>query len=375
MSDLYSLYWMFILLCLFECVITVEGHPALVTRLFLRWRVFRSPGISLGTKKRLLFLNPAPWLAEWHVVPQLFFTPTGEGLVPASSLLDVVQGQEQHIRTGREHLFALSRDAEGRLQAADPKGEEKAEVEKKLRGCGLEGADAVTGFSRSSLLPWLDPMPFWAKRRRVRVHLVLLQVLCTAQLCTGLALAPLLLAELPLLHVIIGSGVAMYVLGLLVACVFLLAWRRLRPDDTYGVVKAIWMLLYPPASIRAIQTLSPAMRTACHESTLMLTLTGKKRGGTEYLRHALACLACRDYSLSLAPAASEALRAANSELAEAMKQHWNPGPLQPLIDPQQLEKGATCYCPMCGVSMAVSTEYCPNCREVRMLLVDLLPPV
>ena len=409
----------------------MDGHPALVTRIFLRWRVFRSPGVSLGRKKRLIFLHPAPWLAEWHIVPQLFFTPTAKGIVPAASLQDVIPGQDSRV-TENAAPFALRRDGAGRLEAIIPDAAEQAAVEKILQGCGLENVNPGCGNARSGLksadaylgnagagpegasacaepfsqapavwleaglspevlASWLAPGPFLEKRGRVRTHLAVLQILCTTQLCAGLAMAPLLLADLPLLYVIIGCAASLYGLGLLIAGTFIHAWQRLLPGDNHGLFKAFWMLLYPPASIRAIQTLSPAMRVPCHESAFMLALEEKQGSGVEYLRHVLACLAWRDYSRSLSPAASRALREANGVLAKAMKQQWGFGELPvpsgqtarpglcnqvaqsapaALIDPAQLEKGSVCYCPMCGVSMAVPVEYCPQCREIRMLPVD-----
>ena len=368
MTNLYTLYWLFIFLCLAESLVLVEGSPVLVTRVFWRWRVFRVPGVRFSKGKRLLFLNPLPWLAEWHTAPRVDVTFSDAGVLPVSSLYGDMLERGASV-PGAGEIFEPRRNAAGHIIAAVPSAEERSRLDALCKESGLEGAWGEAGFTEDALARWADPAPLQAKRRRIRVHLVLLQLLCTAQLlCVLIGMPVVLLADLPYLYLFVCIA-AMYAVGACVVLVFLLAWRRLMPGRLSGIGKALWMCLYPPAAIRAIQTLSPAMRVSLHESAVVLALAGK--GGAQayksYLADVLTRLLRRTFSRSLAPEAVSALERANHKLSIAIVYHWKPSRPPALFTPETAEHGAVCYCPLCGVSLAVPTEYCPQCLEIRTL--------
>ena len=64
------------------------------------------------------------------------------------------------------------------------------------------------------------------------------------------------------------------------------------------------------------------------------------------------------------PDAEQPLKAWHDEARHA---NWKTPPPPPLHNPANLEKEATCYCPVCGIGMAAAMERCPHCLEVKTL--------
>ena len=354
-----------------ECFTVVSGHPLLITRVFVNWRVFRSPGLQLGNGKRLLLLNPVPALAEWHVLQQMVCTPTDKGILPVSSLYEDkgIQGTQacpaQELGAGLIEACRENLRESGLLDFArdtEPPAEEDG-----ANGPQLEADSEPVRITERTWLDWTDPAPVQEKRNAIQVHLIILQVACTLQFLLYMAALPFFFviyypSELGMLCY---AG-CIYALGAAIAATFARAWRKIVPDGAGAVGKVAIMLVYPPAAMRAIQKLSPILHDNRHESAVVLALTGKGKNGYAYIAHVFACLKHRLFARSMDAEYVEALRTANDRLSHAILSHWSLEIAPVLHSAENAEKEARCFCPLCGISLTTMPDFCPHCLEVRL---------
>ena len=368
MTDFQTLYLVFIVCCLAECAVLVEGCPVLITRLFCRWGIFHCPGIAVTRGNRLVFLNPVPWFAEWHLAPQLQCTAVRGGILSVNSLSDLPYPGICRIKAEGGPLHSLFRqqlEESGFSLEGCPPGT-SGTAESGREESRSDARDACATIADYAYRRWTDPSELIIKRSSIRSPLIQLQVLCTLQLGVGLASGPLFLLELSTARVILGCLIGMYLLGIVIVPIFCVAWKRLLPEKNLPWVRAAWMILYPPASMRAIQILSPAMHGKRHESAVVYALIGQSGQGKAYLEQLLAFLRHRLFSRSLVREDCDALAEANESLARAIRFHWRV-PVRVLKIPPWVEADAVCYCPVCRISLARSLDYCPHCLEVRTL--------
>ena len=330
MTDFQWLYLVLFLCYLMECVVLVEGQPVLFTRLCLHWRVFRFPGISMGKGRRLLLLNPLPWLADWHIAPQDVYTLTDKGVVTVNSL-SVLPEVEKPVL----------------MDSGDPRA---AAFMQCLAGRGNDTA-------------WTDPAPARVSLTRVRTLLVLLKLFCAAQFILVFLGAPFLVAVFSIPRMALPFLALVYAFSFCIALCWL--WGRHRAGRSGGVrlLKAAWMVVYPLAAMRAVQSLCQGLIPPCHESALALALMKESREGRQYLSQILTRLQNLIWSRSLSPEASLALFRANASLAEAICVHWQCDRLETLFPTP--DPAAACQCPVCGVAMRTVETFCPFCPEVR----------
>lgn len=370
MLDYYSILGLFVICYLMECFTVAPGHPLLITRIFLHWRVFRSPGLQLGNGKRLILLNPFPALAEWHLVQQAVCTPTDKGVLACASLHEGkrIISSAQEIEADELAACHDNLRESGLLDfvVANEKqhGEENATSSQQFAG------DAKPIIPEQAWRDWTDPASLLEKRNAIRVHLIILQIACTLQFLLFMAALPFFFviyypSELGMLC----YAASIYALGAVIAATFARAWRKIIPSGAGAAGKIATMLLYPPASMRAIQKLSPILHGNRHESAIALALMGKK-DGYAYITHVLACLKYRLFARSLTKENSEALERANDNLARAITHHWSLETAPLLHSSEHVEKEARCFCPVCGISLATTPEFCPHCLEVRLQKVS-----
>lgn len=315
-----------------ECLVVVDGRPVLFMRLARGWRVFRSPGISLTREKRLLLMNPLPWLADWHTAPQDELTLTRMGVVSANSLAGMTDGAQRPVLLADDDQQALL----ARQAAAE----------------------------RGDLAAWTDPGPVTAALHQARWPLALLKGLCAGQFLTVFLGAPWLVMAFPLSHVLLPFLALVYGFSACIASCWARIWLKTRHGSKFGMLRVLWLLIYPLAAMRAVQSITQGLVPARHETALARALLGTGRSGRVYICHALVRLRHCTWPCSLGPEAGAALAAANEELAMAIKAHWALGE-NACHPPCGGHAGAVCVCPVCATAMAVHEEYCPHCPEVR----------
>ena len=380
MTDYELSYAVLVLLYLMECCVLVPENSVLFTRTFSRWRVNRSPGCSFPGGRRLVLINPLPWAAEWHIAPSPDATFTEQGVITLNSLHDYPQGisRPRLIRAGEPEIrpyiqaFADAGYSVGHKRVVvpfDPKGGGESK-----REC----AEAVD----PGLVQWTNPAPARARLAQLRGGLLLLKILCAMNFLWGFAGAPLLLAYFSVEGMFLPYLFILFWLGGTSAVRFAFTHRKVHRQRGKALLKALWLFVYPLASMRALQAASAGVMPPCHESAVAEALMCKPGTGTNgreivpadegtrYLADITAKLRHRLFYRSLTAEASMALGKANERLLQAIYVNWGVAAAPLLHDPEGLEQGTVCYCPVCGIGLAAVMESCPHCLEVKTVLMN-----
>ena len=385
MTDFELTYVVMLLLYLMECCALIPERSTLFTRAFSRWRIDRLPGCAFAGGKRLVLLPPPPFAGEWHAAPLPDATLTDLGIVTVSSLREYPQG--------------LSKP--GLLKFDDPAAEPYLQAFADA-GYVFPGRRTVLPFDKNTgkkdkadsspapapeLARWVDSGPARERLGRLRSGFTLLKILCTMQFLWAFAGAPLLLRYFSLEGMLWPYLFVLYWLGGTIAASFARIHRRVHGQRWKALGKALWLFVYPLSAMRAVQIVCNNALPACHESAVAEALLNRRAAGpekspgpnteneqpdsadaaTHYLADITAKLRHRLFFQSLTAEASLALAKANERLLQAIYANWKTPPPPPLHNPANLEKEATCYCPVCGIGMAAAMERCPHCLEVKTL--------
>ncbi len=378
------------LLYMMECCVLIPEHAVLFTRVFSRWRVNRTPGCAFTGGKRLVLLPPLPWAGEWHIAPSPNATVTGLGIITVNSLHDYPQG------VSKPNVIQLDApESEPWLQAFADAGypvSGKRVVLPFDKNAGKKSKSDAAAVD-AGLAQWVDSGPARSRLRLLRGSLFFLKLLCAMQFLWAFAGAPLLLRYFSLEGMVLPYLFILYWLGGTIAASFAFTYRRLHGQRWKALGKALWMFVYPLASMRAVQTACAGALPPCHESAAAEALmrrkpgaakevrnpklkagadsgrelSGQKDAGGRYLADITAKLRYRLFFSSLTAEASLALSKANERLLQAVYANWGVTTISPLHDPRFLEKEATCYCPVCGIGLAAAMDRCPHCLEVKIL--------
>ena len=383
MTDFELTYVVMILLYLMECCALIPECSTLFTRVFSRWRINRLPGCAFAGGKRLVLLPPLPFAGEWHLAPLPDATVTDIGVVTVNSLREYPQG-----------LFNP-----GLLKFDDPVAEPYLQAFA-AAGYTIPGKRTVLPFDINSgkkgradsspapapeLAHWVDSGPARERLGRLRSGLALLKILCTMQFLWAFAGAPLLLRYFSLEGMVLPYLFVLYWLGGTIAASFAYVHRRVYGQRWKTLGKALWLFVYPLAAMRAVQIVCNNALPPCHESAVAEVLMHRRAAkadksaeshaqngqsdltdaATHYLADITAKLRHRLFFQSLTAEASLALGKANERLLQAIYANWKTSTPPSLHDPANLEKEATCYCPVCGIGMAADIDRCPHCLEVK----------
>lgn len=388
MTDFEINYAVMALLYLMECCVPLPEHSVLFTRFFSRWRVNRFPGCAFVSGKRLALMNPLPWAGEWHVAPSPDATVTDQGVITLNSLHDYPQG------IGKPRVLKLDDPAsEPFLQAFAAAGYlvgEKPVVLPFDREAGGKAGRKKPPAVDPGLARWTDSGPVREALVRFRSGLFLVKILCTMLFLWAFAGAPLLLQYFSLEHMLPPYLFVLFWLSGTIAASFARIYRRAHGRSWKAFGRALWLFVYPLAAMRAAQSLCGRALPPRHESAVAEALmsrknpqksggrnrSGKNDAAAAYLADITVKLRHRLFCRSLSAGDSLALAKANERLLQAVYANWGVDQVPPLHDGGSLEKEAACYCPVCGISMAVTMEYCPHCLEVKTLSAgeNALPP-
>jgi hypothetical protein len=359
-----------------ECLLLVPDASVLFSRALERWRINRLPGCAFAGK-RLVLAHPLPWCGEWHSAPSPDATPTEIGLLTINSLHDYPRG------FAPPRLLAYAREeAKSRLE------------DFVLAGCPLDVMLDTTSASKDSLPAVAAAFALWTDARTVRESLArlrglsVLKILCGAQFIWAFVGAPALLRGFSPVQALPLFLLALFCLGGFIAVQFAAMHKRLHGRSWKAFGRALWLFVYPPAAMRAVQIICAGAVPPRHESALAQALLrppgenpdvgGEKNGGgpqpeknnaaARYLADMTAKLRHRLFSLSLSEEHSLALARANEALIAAVHASWGlPSPPADHAVPRDHAASAVCFCPVCGVSLARREEYCPHCAQVRLL--------
>jgi hypothetical protein len=390
-TDFELSYAVMALLYLGECCLLVPEGTVLFSRIFSRWRLNRMPGIAFTGGKRLVLLHPLPWAGEWHCAPSPDATLTERGILTVNSLCEHPRGYSPPRL----------------LEYASPEG--KARLEEFSRaGCPLDaaagnvsggdggGAAGPPPAMEAAFTLWTDSGPVRESLERLR-GLPLLKILCSLQFFWVFAGAPLLLHFFSLDRALPAYLFALFWLGGLIAVHFAAICVRVRGRSWKTVGKALWLFAYPPTAMRAVQILCAGALPPRHESAVAGALMrrrspgergggaarrgdgaagpdeegtegrGDRDAGSAYLADIAAKLRHRLFSLSLNEENASALARANESLLRAALADWGVPDVPTPHAPGNMDKDVVCHCPVCGVGLTRSGEYCPHCAEVRLL--------
>ena len=382
-TDYELCYAVLLLLYLMECCVLVPENSVLFTRTFSRWRINRTPGCPFPGGKRLVLIHPLPWAAEWHIAPSPDATYTGQGVVTLNSLHDYPQGipRPRLIRfdepEARRYLRAFA-------NAGYPVGRKQVVTPFAPQGGGKSKGQADTA-GDPDLAQWTNSEPARARLIQLRGGLLFLKILCTMNVLWAFAGAPLLLAYFSAEGMFLPYVFILFWLGGTVAVRFAFTHRKVHRQRGKALLKALWLFIYPLAAMRALQTASAGVMPPCHESAVAGALmhAGGRSGqnahgkgekdapdseGGRYLADITAKLRHRLFYRSLTAEASMALAKANERLLQAIYANWGVSAAAPAHDPDSLEPGTVCYCPVCGIGLAAVMEACPHCLEVKTRL-------
>ncbi|MBN2008376.1 hypothetical protein JW960_03400 [candidate division KSB1 bacterium] len=382
MNDYQTLYLVFVLLYLAECVKWTHRYSILIYSAIGNYWHVKFASNSLGNRTGgFAFNNPIPPLGYlFHYRPLPFsISPTAITSFITQVLTDGGQPKQlkrvfqfDQIKTVTQNSNHININAELFLSCrseADAKkfiaiiSELKA-IDKNQR------ARYITDFISRQFDIQQISTTYKTYRKQTRI----LRLLCNILWLYLLVLPLAIINYLGITPVVMWLGVSYVVFHLLTIIAFVIAFRQLQPDfmnaDFYSRLAII--LLFPPATIRCIDLVTYDLFSDFHPLASLHVLASDSTK-TMFAKKLLLDLSYPIFDESASPSIKETCDWYNTRQIEIIRKFLrdnNINPYELLIPTFSESDQIKSYCPRCQTGYSVTKGTCPDCGQIELIKVE-----